>query len=36
MLIIAGKNDIAVHGLELALSFLPKEKVAVVCNRNES
>ena len=36
MLIIAGKNDIAVHGLELALSFLPKEKVAIVCNRNES
>ncbi|MCS3469749.1 methionyl-tRNA formyltransferase [Pseudomonas sp. JUb42] len=35
MIIIAGKNNIAVHGLELALRHFPAEQLAVVCNRNE-
>ncbi|MFS2158957.1 formyltransferase family protein [Pseudomonas sp. Pseusp122] len=35
MIIIAGKNSIAVHGLELALRHFPAEQLAVVCNRNE-
>lgn len=36
MIIIAGKNNIAVHGLELALQRFAPEQIAVVCNRNES
>ncbi len=36
MIIIAGKNNIAVHGLELALRHFPAEQLAVVCNKNES
>ena len=36
MIIIAGKNNIAVHGLELALKHFPAQALAVVCNRNES
>lgn len=36
MIIIAGKNNIAVHGLELALNHFPAEALAVVCNRNDS
>ncbi|NBB10632.1 formyl transferase [Pseudomonas sp. SLFW] len=35
MIIIAGKNNIAVHGLELALKHFPAQVLAVVCNRNE-
>jgi len=36
VIIIAGKNNIAVHGLELALKHFPAEALAVVCNRNDS
>lgn len=35
MIIIAGKNNVAVHGLELALRHFPAEHIAVVCNKNE-
>lgn len=36
MLIIAGKNNIAVHGLELALSIFPTDKIEALCNKTES
>ena len=35
MLVIAGKNNIAVHGLELALRKFHHSDIAVVCNKNE-
>lgn len=36
MIVIAGKNDIAVHGLERALQRFSPDEVAVVCNRHDS
>ena len=36
MIVIAGKNNIAVHGLELALRKYDRNQIAVVCNKNET
>ncbi|WP_201610400.1 formyltransferase family protein [Psychrobacter submarinus] len=35
MIVIAGKNDIAVHGLILAIEHFDQEKIIVVVNRND-
>jgi methionyl-tRNA formyltransferase len=36
MIVIAGKNNIAVHGLELALGHCAPRDIAVVCNRDDN
>ena len=36
MIVIAGKNNIAVYGLELALRKYDRNQIAVVCNKNET
>ncbi|WOE41346.1 formyltransferase family protein [Acinetobacter chinensis] len=36
MIVIAGKNDIAVHGLILAIEFYGAENVAVIINKNDT
>lgn len=36
MIVIAGKNDIAVHGLSLAIKYFDKNKIVVVVNKNDT
>ncbi|WP_319782078.1 formyltransferase family protein [Oceanisphaera sp. IT1-181] len=36
MIVIAGKNDIAVHGLKLALKYFKEKDISVIVNKNDS
>ena len=36
MVVIAGKNDIAVHGLYLAMEFFAIEEIIVIVNKNDN
>lgn len=35
MIVIAGKNNIAVHGLTLAMQYFEHDKIIVVPNKND-
>ncbi len=35
MIVIAGKNDIAVHGLSLAMQYFDNDRIIVVANKND-